>query len=132
MKTPDTGTRVPESFGRPRPCCYCGDKTATTDSNGWEAKAADMSRGKLVQAADLSEMVELNLNMPDIVTQAMAPKTGLVWKLDIDCHAAPYKWTGIATSEGAATLKAMADLSDSHPDFNRYKARVVACVQVAS
>lgn len=103
MRSPDTGTRV---------------SVAATlhDLDNTEAIAA----------------MRLDLNMPAIVQQALTPKAAPVWRLDIDCHAAPYKWTGMATSEGAATLRAMSDLSDSHAEFNRYKARVVACVQVAA
>lgn len=87
----------------------------------------------LHQSADLSESVELNLNMPDIVLRALSTAKQLpVWSLEITCHNHPYKWQGEASSAGAATNKAMAELSDSYPDFNRYKARVFTCVQVAA
>lgn len=68
------------------------------------------------------------LDMHEVARQALSKKH--VWRLEIECHGAPFHWTGEASSEGAATLKAMADLSDSHPEFNRYKARVSACSQV--
>lgn len=55
-----------------------------------------------------------------------------VWQLEFECHGQPFKWTGIAHSVGLATAKAVADLSDARPEFNRYKARVVSCVQVAA
>lgn len=81
---------------------------------------------------DNSELGGIALNMEEVAAMALAPKGAPVWRLDVECHGCPFKWTGIASSEGTATLKAMADLADSHPDFNRYKARVVACVQVAA
>ena len=68
----------------------------------------------------------------DMVEVSRLALMGKAYRLEIECHGAPYRWTGAATSESGATSKAMADLSDSHPDFNRYKARVVACIQVAS
>ena len=91
-------------------------------------------RSLVTGAADFdnSELGDIALNMEEVAAMALAPKGAPVWRLDIECHGCPFKWTGSASSEGAATLKAMADLSDSHPDFNRYKARVVACVQVAA
>ena len=79
--------------------------------------------------AEYLERFKAPLDMLEVSRLALL---GKVYKLEIDCHGAPYRWTGCATSESSATCKAMADLSDSHPDFNRYKARVTACIQVAS
>lgn len=81
---------------------------------------------------DNSEFIERFKAPLDMAEVSRLALLGKVYKLEIECHGAPYRWTGTATSEGSATLKAMADLSDSHPDFNRYKARVTACIQVAS
>lgn len=84
----------------------------------------------LHESADLSESIKLNLDMADIARQALA--TYPVWALEVTCHGKPYNWRGMAQSQAVATLKAMADLSDNQPEFNRYKAQVTACVQVAA
>jgi len=81
---------------------------------------------------DNSDLGDIALDMEKVTAAALAPKGGPVWKLEIECHGKPFKWTGTAATVGVATLKAMADLSDDQPDFNRYKARVVACVEVAA
>lgn len=86
-------------------------------------------------AGSLHDFDNSELHFPvdmDLVIREATASTEPIWKLEITCHATPFKWHGPAKSEGVATLKAMADLSDSYPDFNRYKARVTACVQVAA
>jgi len=67
-----------------------------------------------------------------IVRVKSATSADLVWKLEFTCHASLFHWTGTAKTQGIATAKAIADLTDSFPDFNRYKARAVSCVQVAA
>lgn len=51
------------------------------------------------------------------------------WELHIECSGQPFTWKGQALSEGMATLKAMAELADSEPTFNKYNARVMASVE---
>ena len=55
-----------------------------------------------------------------------------VWQLEFECHGQPYKWTGAAQSGGLAKAQALADLNDYHPAFNRYKAQLIACCEVAA
>ena len=85
---------------------------------------------RLHDSADLSESIELKLNMDDVAKQALASVPR--WAIEVTCHGKSFNWRGMAPSERQAVLIAVAELSDSEPEFNRYKARVTACVQVAA
>lgn len=74
-----------------------------------------------------SDIPVINLDMDAIYNTA---RTTRAWALEFDDSGIVFKWAGKATSRAAAELKARAELSDLSHNFNRYKARLVAAVEV--
>ena len=70
---------------------------------------------------------DYQIDMEEVARAALALPA---WRLQIVASGAIYIWTGTGKTPGMATLRAMAELSKDNPPFDRYKARVTACVQV--
>lgn len=51
------------------------------------------------------------------------------WWLEFDDDGAPVNWTGTAASEADAEAIARLQLATKHADFDRYGARLVACLE---
>lgn len=75
----------------------------------------------------LADVPVINLDMDAIYNTA---RTTRAWALEFNDSGVVFKWAGKATSQAAAEFKARAELSEVSHNFNRYKARLVAAVEV--
>lgn len=71
------------------------------------------------------------VDMEEVTRQAFATHRPMRhWRVEFTTNGRPFNWQGKATSQAAAELRARAELSESSHEFNRYNARVSACVEV--
>ena len=75
-----------------------------------------------------SDMPIIDLDMDAVYNTARTSRTYL---LEFNEAGTVFKWAGKATSRAAAELKARAELSDLSHNFNRYKARLVSCLEAS-
>lgn len=75
-----------------------------------------------------SDMPIIDLDMDAVYDTARLSRTYL---LEFNEAGAVFKWSGKATSRAAAEFKARAELADQLADFNRYKARLVSCLEAS-
>lgn len=83
-----------------------------------------------IQPANPDEFPGVSLDMQAIAREALmsgASFTG--FKLTFENHGQEYYWEGSAQSRKLAELHALAALSSQYPTFNRYKARLIACIE---
>lgn len=80
--------------------------------------------------ADAFDAMHFPLDMDKVAAAAAGPDAR-TYELEFVCHGEPFNWTGKAISKALAEPTAVAELSAKFSGFNRYKARLVRCVEAS-